>query len=389
MKNSASLEKKLRDRSNEYKDEAANVANVWDLVGAKIILARCEDIRHVERIVKETFNFVRQTQHPKDSRNMVNPETQFRGYNGLHLYVTLRDRSDEQYRNTVIEIQVMTGFMWEYATLQHDVVYKRLHGEPAEELLWDIDLLRGVANLGELALKAYDQRFFQPDIYPDLQTRAQSVVSQGASGGLEARSQSDLQLTNPQRGKDRAGPSTGQRFEDSALEECAYALLRKQTRKKEAHLKDVAEAQKTLLQGMTMSSQDGLPSIRNLRKLYHLAVAERKLSLKQGLGTGKMMKHLDQAEAYMDKAVGLDMLSGLVGAREQMTLERHIVRGLRAKLEFRMHGRNGENTRRLLSDALAGIEQALKDLEKVDVVKFEKNTKFAREWICYFSKASN
>ena len=386
VKQSASLEKKLRDRSTKYKDEAANVANVWDLIGVRIILNRCKDIHQVETIVRETFHFVGRTQHPKDSQNMVDSETRFRGYNGLHLYVELRGHSDEQYLNPVIEIQVMTAFMWVYATLHHDVEYKKLHGEPTEELLWDIDLLRGAANIGEVAIKGYDKRFSrQRDVYSDLQTKAHSVVGEGAFDELKAQSLSVLQLTNPQHDNDRAEqPSSGQRFEESALEKHAFALLREQTRNKAAHLEGVAKARQILLQMTATSSQDRLPSIRHLRILHHLVVAERKMSLKQGLDTGEMKEHLDRAEAYMDKAVELDMWSGLVGAQEQMTFERHIVRGLKAKLDFRMHVRNEESTRRLLSDAIAGIEQALEDLEKVDVVKFEKNTKFARGWIHYF-----
>ncbi len=386
VKTSASLEKKLRDRSNEYKDEAANVDNVWDLVGGRIIVARRKDILHVARMVKKTFKFVRQTQHPKDSQNKVDSETRFRGYNALHLYVKLQGPLDEQYRNPVIEIQVMTAFMWIYATLHHDVVYKRLHGKPTKGLLLVIDFLRGLANLGENVLEMYDKLLVQKNIYPDLQTSVQSVFGEGAFSELEAQSQRILQLKNPQHDKDRAESSTGQRCEDSALEEWAYALLRKQTRNKEAHLEGVAEARKTLLQGMTMSSQDGLPTICDLRKLHHLAVAERKLSQRKDLDTRERKKHLDQAEAYMDEAVGLVMLSGLVGAREQMTLERHIVRGLRAKLEFRMRVGSGENARRLLSDAIAGIKQALEDLKKVDMVKFRKNEEFAWEWIDHFQR---
>ncbi|KAI4129206.1 MAG: hypothetical protein LQ338_002365 [Usnochroma carphineum] len=386
VKSPASLENKLRDRSNKYKDEAANVEKIWDLVGGRIILARRKDIPHVERIVRNTFNFVDRTQHPRESRNIVDPTTRFRGYNALHLYVTLQDPcSDDLYRNTVIEIQVMTGFMWEYTTLHHDVEYKRLHGKPTKELLWDIELVRGVANVGELVLKMYDERLFQQDTYPELQARVLSVVGEGVFGEHEARSQSVLQLTSIQHDtEDRAEATTDQRFKDSALETCAYALLRKQPRNKEAHLEGVAKARLVLLQGITGSAQDGLPSIRHLRVLQHLGIAERKLSLRQGLDTGKMMEHLDQAEAYIDKALRLDMSSGLVGSREQMTLERHIVRGLRAKLEFQMRVKDEKNTRRLLSDAAAGIDQALKDLKKVDMVKFGKNREFALEWIRYF-----
>ena len=386
VKAPASLKKKLKDRSNRYEDEAANVADIWDLVGGMIIVAHCEDIPVMERIVKATFNFIRQTQHPMASHNKVDATTRFRGYNGLHLYVTLQDRSNEQCLNPFIEIQVITGFMWQYAKLEHDVVYKRQRGEPTEDLLRSIDLLRGSANIGELALEMIDKLLSQPDLYSDLPTRVQSVISEGAFSELGAQSQSVLQLTKPQRDKDRAEPSVGQRFEDSELEECVFVLLRKQTRNKETYLEGVAKARQALLQEMTTPSRDGLPSIRHLRILHYLAVAERKLSLNQGLDAVKKMKHLDQAEAYMDEAVGLDMLSGLVGAREQITLEQHIVRGLRVKLEFRMHVRNAENTRMLLKDAISGMNQALKDLKKVDIVKFEKNEEFAVEWICYFRR---
>ena len=185
VKSSASLEEKLRARSNEYEDEAANVADVRDLVGGRIILAHIEDIRHVERIVKKTFNLVRRTQHPKASEDIVDPETRFRGYNGLHLYVILQGHSEQECWNPVIEIQVMTVFMWAYTTLHHDVVYKRQHGQPSKELLWDIDLLRGVANVGEVVLKMYDEQLSQNDMHPDLQTGVQSIFGERASGGRE------------------------------------------------------------------------------------------------------------------------------------------------------------------------------------------------------------
>lgn len=57
--------------------------------------------------VTKAFDFISQ----KDSQDIVDPKTRFCGYDGLHLDVTLRGRSVEQFRNPVIEIQVMTTFM--------------------------------------------------------------------------------------------------------------------------------------------------------------------------------------------------------------------------------------------------------------------------------------
>lgn len=228
----------------------------------------------------------------------------------------------------------------------------------------------------------YDKRFFQRDTYPDLQSRVESVVSEEAVDELETQAQSALQLTNPRHEGDEAESST------EALEKRAYTLLRKHTRNKEAHLEGVAEAQQILVQSMMIPSPDNISGTRHLRRLHHLAVAERKLSLKQGLDTTRALKHLDQAEAYMDEAVRWDILPGLLGAEEQMTLERHIVRGLRAHLEFRMGIRNGANMLKLLEDTVVGINQVMGDLTQVDVDKFERNKEFALEWIGYFSKCS-
>ena len=151
-------------------------------------------------------------------------------------------------------------------------------------LLWDMDLLRGVSNLGELGLKMYDKRLFQQNIYPDLQTRVQSVVGEGAFGELEAQSQSVLQLTNSQHDKDRAEPSTGQRFEDSALEKRAYALLRKQIRNKEAHSEGVAEARQTLFQGMTYVLTRWTPQHSPSSKISSSSSRRKEVEPKTGSG---------------------------------------------------------------------------------------------------------
>ena len=380
VKSPASLEKKLKDRTNMYENEAANVANVWDLVGCRIIVASFPDVSQIEEFVQKTFIVVHRTQHPKDNQNIVDSEKRFRGYDALHLYVELQGGSNEQCRNQIIEIQVMSGFMWVYATLHHDVVYKKLHGEPTKELLQEIDVLRGLANIGELATEIYNKRFIALDHHSELQSRVESAVD------LDARSQS---VRNLRHDKHRVEPSIAQEFEDPALGERANALIRNQTRNKAAHLEGVAEARQILLQRLATFKNDGPSVIIHLRTLHDLAVVERKLSLTKGLDFGKRMEHLDQAERYIDEAVGLEPRSGLVGAREQMTLERYIVRGLRAKLEFGEHlrpVRSFEATRWLLGEASAGIRKALEDLEKVDVMRYEQNTDFGLEWITYFRK---
>ena len=72
----------------------------------------------------QKFTYISQTQHPKHAHNAVNFKARFRGYDGLHFYLKRHGHTNEKSYNTVIEIQVMSAFMWAYSTLQHDIKYK-------------------------------------------------------------------------------------------------------------------------------------------------------------------------------------------------------------------------------------------------------------------------
>ena len=209
MKEAKSLEKKLRDRIDEYKGEDENVADIKDLVGGRIILARWVDIKHVEKIVNEIFNVRSKTQHPKHEQNAVNLEARSRGYGALHFHLTRQGSPDERSCSPVIEIQVMSAFMWSFSTLEHDVTYKKLHGEPAESLLSVLELLKGIANLGGVVLQMYDEKFFpklssqQRDINPDLQATIRTVAAEVRFDENDRQCLHDLRLTDPRHDKAR------------------------------------------------------------------------------------------------------------------------------------------------------------------------------------------
>ena len=223
-----SLEKKLRGRVKDYKDESENVADIKDLVAGRIILARWLDFQHVEQIVKQNFTYISQTQHPKQAHNAINFKARFRGYDGLHFYVKRRGGTDELSCNPVIEIQVMSAFMWAFSTLQHDVEYKKLHGEPDEEQVLCLDALRGAANLGEIFLQMYDKRFFpvaklssQPSgAKPDLQTTIQTVMTNVNFDEKDDYCLRDLRLTDPRLDKQRIEAKGDQVLEGS----CSWVL---------------------------------------------------------------------------------------------------------------------------------------------------------------------
>lgn len=223
-----SLEKKLRERIHDYNNESENVADVKDLVAGRIVLARWLDFQHVEEIVKQKFAFRSQTQHPKHGHNAINFQARFRGYDGLHFYVKRQGGTDEQSCNPVIEIQVMSAFMWGFSTLQHDIEYKQLHGEPDKDMLLCLESLKGVANLGEIGLQMYDKRFFpeaklssqQSNIKPDLQTTIRKVMAEVGLDENDNQCLRDLRLTDPRHDKERIEASKDQVLDGS----CSWVL---------------------------------------------------------------------------------------------------------------------------------------------------------------------
>lgn len=174
VKAAESLKKKLQDRSHEYKDESLNIADIKDLIAGRVILTRWKDFGVVEDVVKANFNVGSQSQHPKADRRAVTLKDRFRGYDGLHFYVTRRV-SEDQLSDLIIEIQVISVFMWAWTTLEHDIIYKELHGKPDLRLHKQIETLQGIANLGEVVLEQYDDLLDSHSLSPCFQPHDASL----------------------------------------------------------------------------------------------------------------------------------------------------------------------------------------------------------------------
>lgn len=147
VKTAGSLANKLHDRKNshKYKTDADNIADIKDLVGARILWSRSSDVRLTEQMVRENFDLRDQTHHPKS--DLVTSQARFRGYDGQHFYVTRRARADEVHRDLVIEIQVMAVAMWSWATLNHDTEYKVLNGKQPKSVHLALEAHLGMANV--------------------------------------------------------------------------------------------------------------------------------------------------------------------------------------------------------------------------------------------------
>lgn len=143
VKEADSLEIKLRRRNPEYEnDEFKNIAQIKDLVAGRVILARASDFVKVEEIVQQVFQVQGRRQHSKSQLDKEFSQERFRPYDDLHLHVTRR--SAERYSDLVIEIQVMSSFMWAFSALKHDIIYKELHGKPDAMVVSQLELLKEI-----------------------------------------------------------------------------------------------------------------------------------------------------------------------------------------------------------------------------------------------------
>jgi len=173
VKEAGSLKEKLEARRHQYQNDTDNINDIKDLVAGRIILTRWNDFPLVEKAIEENFQVKTRSQHPKSGQGTL--QQRFRGYDGLHLYVTRNVSEHEPYSNLLIEIQVQSAFMWAFSTLEHDIIYKQLHGHPDPNLISNLEILKGIANLGEVALEQYDEL---------LCSDSRSPLSQGSDAQL-------------------------------------------------------------------------------------------------------------------------------------------------------------------------------------------------------------
>jgi len=109
----------------------------------------------------------------------------FRDYDGFHFYFKRKPETvTDGLQEVKIEIQVMSPFMWAYQDLQHDVEYKELSGTPSREERTALEYLRGISNMGEVAIQHFEDAAFarhQAEPSWSMSTRSTSSDTTGAS----------------------------------------------------------------------------------------------------------------------------------------------------------------------------------------------------------------
>lgn len=91
------------------------------------------------------------------------------------------------------------------------------------------------------------------------------------------------------------------------------------------------------------------------------------------------IQHVKDADEYCVEVAQAVLRSGDTSAKVHVTLEQYIIKGRRALLEFRQ-GADMDDTRKSMKDIIKGTDEALKELESTDQVKFNENVKCALHW---------
>ncbi|KAJ5196720.1 RelA/SpoT [Penicillium cf. viridicatum] len=140
-----SLRKKIeqRERKNgRYKTLEDVHHDIVDLAGARIILERWEDRHFVKEIINETFKV--QKEEPKNEKS---------GYEAVHYRVHSKQNGWQCGPHTteeepLVEIQVQSWYMAQWASVEHDAQYKTSKG-PSQAMSNSLDLWLQLSKLTE------------------------------------------------------------------------------------------------------------------------------------------------------------------------------------------------------------------------------------------------
>ena len=157
----------------------------------------------------------------------------------------------------------------------------------------------------------------------------------------------------------------------------AYTLFQR-PRKRRANLE---AAQRILLKAeLELINLDS--SLRR-RMYWGLMTVEKELSRYGGFETAEKTEHINQAQKYIVE-VEKTVPSSDASLRAQVSLELHIIKGIKAILDFEVN-QDVNELKRLKAEAKRGIEASLGKLQEVDPKSYGKVCKAAMEWQEKFS----
>lgn len=144
------------ERETPYRSMKEIYDDMFDLAGVRVSLYFPGDRDKTDTLICDLFAVLDKKQFPEQSK----PPTynkRFSGYWANHYRVNIRDEQaapvQKKYTSVCIEIQVASVLMHAWSEVEHDLVYKPLHGILSDEELSILDELNGLVLTGEIALE--------------------------------------------------------------------------------------------------------------------------------------------------------------------------------------------------------------------------------------------
>ncbi len=124
VKEETSLEGKLELKGEKYK----TLADITDILGARIICCFADDVSRVSAVIENTFAI--DWENSVNKRNQLTPDAF--GYLALHYICSLPADCDcdETLKDRKFEVQIRSALQHAWASISHDLGYKSEYGVP-------------------------------------------------------------------------------------------------------------------------------------------------------------------------------------------------------------------------------------------------------------------
>ena len=154
----------------------------------------------------------------------------------------------------------------------------------------------------------------------------------------------------------------------------AYFYLNR--RNKDSMKEDFERALRLFLQAE--GGPTDLDSSLRLRIHWGLMSVEKELSCFRGFEKAKKIEHIEEARRYSIEAEKMVSRSSDASLSAQVSLEQHIIEGLRALLDSETE-KDVDKLKRSKLNAVNGIDASLRKLQEVDMESYNKVSELAME----------
>ncbi len=143
----------VRNKEKNYQTLDDILADIPDLIGARIALYFPDDKLKIKSLLEHSFEIVHTKVFPEDQRQYKGYDRRFSGYSAIHYRVKFKTPSLTSIGNPIVEIQVASLLMHAWSEVEHDLAYKTKKGLVSYDEYEALDEINGLVIAGEISLQ--------------------------------------------------------------------------------------------------------------------------------------------------------------------------------------------------------------------------------------------